>query len=78
MGRVDKFSKQNYHSRIIVVDSRKARDGKHIEVLGYYNPAKEPALVSLDMERVKYWIKCGAQPSETVASLIKKAKKEKK
>ncbi len=78
LGRVDKFSKKNYHSRIFVVDSRKSRDGRHIEVLGYYNPTKEPALLKINLARADYWIKCGAQPSDTVASLIKKAKAEKK
>ncbi|MEW6008438.1 MAG: 30S ribosomal protein S16 [Candidatus Omnitrophota bacterium] len=76
LGRVDKFSKKNYHSRIVVVDSRKARDGRHIEVLGYYDPTKQPALLKVNLERADYWIKSGAKASDTVASLIKKAKQK--
>lgn len=73
-----KSSKKDYHFRVVVVDSRKARDARCIEELGFYNPAKNPTQIKLDMERINYWLGCGAQPSETVASLIKKTKKEKK
>ncbi|MBU2541376.1 MAG: 30S ribosomal protein S16 [Candidatus Omnitrophica bacterium] len=72
-----KSSKKNYHFRIVVADQRKARDGRFIEEIGYYNPAKKPVLLKLDIARADYWLKCGAVASDTVASLIKKAKKEK-
>jgi small subunit ribosomal protein S16 len=61
--------------RIVVADGRSPRDGKFIEELGTYQPLKKGDNVSFDLERVKYWLSKGAQPSETVASFIKKALK---
>ncbi len=61
--------------RIVVADGRSPRDGKFIEELGTYQPLKKHDNVTLDLERAKYWLSKGAQPSETVASFIKKASK---
>ncbi len=61
--------------RIVVADDRSPRDGKFIEELGTYQPLKKGDNFSLDLERAKYWVSKGAQPSETVASFIKKATK---
>src|SRR5256885_12582517 len=61
--------------RIVVADGRSPRDGKFIEKLGTYQPRKKGDNFTLDMERAKYWLSKGAQPSETVASFIKKAGK---
>ncbi len=61
--------------RIVVADSRSPRDGKFIEELGTYQPLKKGDNVSMDLERAKYWLSKGAQPSDTVASFIKKASK---
>ena len=61
--------------RIVVADGRSPRDGKFIEEIGTYHPRKSGENVKFDLERVKYWISKGAQPSETVASFIKKASK---
>ncbi len=61
--------------RIVVADSRSPRDGKFIEELGTYLPLKKSDNVTLNIERADYWLKAGAQPSETVASFIKKAKR---
>ena len=61
--------------RIVVADSRSPRDGKFIEEIGTYNPQLKSNNVKLDLDRTKYWIGKGAQPSETVASFIKKAAK---
>ena len=61
--------------RIVVADGRSPRDGKCIEELGTYQPLKKGDNVKLDLERARYWISKGAQPSETVASFIKKAAK---
>lgn len=61
--------------RIVVADSRSPRDGKFIEELGTYQPLKKGNNVSMDLERAKYWLSKGAQPSDTVASFIKKANK---
>jgi small subunit ribosomal protein S16 len=59
--------------RIVVADSRSPRDGKFIEEIGYYNPITEPSDVKIDAEKAKTWIANGAQPSDTVRSLFKKA-----
>jgi len=59
--------------RIVVADSRFPRDGRFIEELGYYNPLTEPAEIKIDAERAQQWIKDGAQPTDTVRSLMKKA-----
>lgn len=59
--------------RIVVADSRSPRDGKFIEEIGTYQPLKKSDNVKLDLERAKYWVSKGAQPSDTVGSFIKKA-----
>ena len=59
--------------RVIVADSRSPRDGKFIEELGYYNPITEPAEIKIDAEKAKKWLDNGAQPSDTVRSLLKKS-----
>ena len=59
--------------RIVVADSRYPRDGRFIEELGYYNPMTDPADIKLDSEKAKKWLENGAQPTETVRSLFKKA-----
>ena len=59
--------------RIVVADSRYPRDGRFIEELGYYNPLEEPAVVKIDVEKAQKWIANGAQPTDTVKVLLKKA-----
>jgi small subunit ribosomal protein S16 len=61
--------------RIVVADGRSPRDGKFIEELGTYQPLKKGDNFTLNLDRAKYWISKGAQPSDTVASFIKKATK---
>jgi small subunit ribosomal protein S16 len=61
--------------RIVVADCRSPRDGKFIEEIGTYQPLKKGDNFTLDLDRVKYWVSKGAQPSDTVASFIKKAGK---
>jgi small subunit ribosomal protein S16 len=61
--------------RIVVADNRSPRDGKCLEELGTYLPLKKADNFTLDLERAKYWVSKGAQPSETVAAFIKKAGK---
>ncbi len=58
--------------RIVVADSRSPRDGRFIEEVGYYDPMKNPADVKIDGEKVQKWISNGAQPTETVKSILKK------
>lgn len=64
-------AKKAPHYRVVATDSRNRRDGSPIEELGYYNPISKE--LKLNLEAVKKWINNGAQPSETVAALIKKA-----
>ena len=59
--------------RVIVADSRSPRDGRFIEEIGYYNPLTEPAEIKIDAEKANKWIANGAQPTETVKSLLKKS-----
>ena len=58
--------------RIVVTDSRNARDGRFIEEIGYYNPLTEPVEIKIDAERAKYWLGNGAQPTDTTRALLKK------
>jgi small subunit ribosomal protein S16 len=58
--------------RIVAADTEMPRDGRYLEKLGTYNPLVEPAEVSLNAERVRYWIEQGAVPTDTVKSLLKK------
>ena len=59
--------------RLVVADSRSPRDGKFIEMIGTYNPLTDPAEVKVNEERAIYWLKVGAQPSDTARSLLRKA-----
>ena len=59
--------------RIVVADSRDPRDGRFIEEIGTYNPVVTPAELKVDVDRAQAWIKTGAQPTETVRDLLKKA-----
>ncbi len=58
--------------RVVVADSHFSRDGRFIEEIGTYDPLANPAVVKIDMERAKYWIANGAQPTDTVRGLLKK------
>jgi small subunit ribosomal protein S16 len=56
--------------RVVVTDSRTARDSRFVEVLGHYNPRSRPAIVEIDIDRVHLWLRRGAQPSDSVRTLI--------
>ncbi len=62
--------------KIVAADKRSPRDGKFIEILGTYDPKQEGENYKIDLERVDYWVGNGAQPTETVASIVKKARKK--
>ena len=66
-------AKKNPFYRVVVADSRYPRDGRFIEEIGTYDPLKEPALVNIDSEKAQKWIKDGAQPTDTVKSLLKRS-----
>ena len=59
--------------RVVVADSRFARDDRFIEEIGYYDPTKEPSVVKIDAEKAKQWLDNGAQPTDTVREILKKA-----
>lgn len=61
--------------RVVVADGRSPRDGKFIEEIGTYQPQKKGDNVTLKMDRIDHWISVGAQPSDTVASMVRKAKR---
>ena len=63
-------SKKRPFFRLVVADSRAARDSSFVEILGHYHPRAKPALVDVDQERVSYWIGKGARPSDSVRTLI--------
>ena len=65
-------SKKRPFFRVVVTDSRAARDSSFVEILGHYNPRSKPAVVRVDKERVEYWLGKGAQPSDSVRTLIKR------
>ena len=69
--RRDGSKKAPYYT-IVVADSRYPRDGRFIEEIGYYNPLLNPAEVKVDADKVKKWMKNGAQPTDTVKALLKK------
>lgn len=62
--------------RIVVTDSRAPRDGKYLEMLGWYNPFEEEKKTEINMERLKYWVSVGGQMTDKVASLVKKYQPE--
>ena len=64
-------SKKNPVYRIVAADSRSPRDGKFLEIVGRYNPQTDPSTIEVNEERVKDWLSKGAQPSSTVAKLLK-------
>ena len=64
---------EEYYYGVVVADSRFARDGRFIEEIGYYDPTKNPSVVSIDADKAKQWLSNGAQPTDTVRELLKKA-----
>ena len=69
LARIGKKKKPFY--RVVVIEKSRPRNGRTLEVVGTYDPLQKPALVKLDADRVKYWLGCGAQPSDTVRSFFK-------
>ena len=69
LARRGKNKKPTY--RIVVTDARSPRDGRFIEIIGNYNPVQQPKVLNIDSDRARYWLSVGAQPSDTVAYLLK-------
>jgi small subunit ribosomal protein S16 len=72
LARVGKKKMPSY--RVVVIDKRRPRNGRFVEIVGTYNPLTNPAAIRLDAERIKYWLGCGAQPSDTVSSFLRSQK----
>ncbi len=73
MIRLARFgAKKKPSYRVVIMDKERARNSRAVEVVGHYNPVATPAVVSLDYDRIGYWMKNGAQPSETVGRLLKR------
>ncbi|MCI0404261.1 MAG: 30S ribosomal protein S16 [Acidobacteria bacterium] len=72
LNRVGK-KKQPFY-RIVVMDQRKARNSDYVEVVGHYDARRQPASISLNAERVQYWLGQGAQPTDTVRSFLRRQK----
>jgi small subunit ribosomal protein S16 len=68
--RTGKTKQPSY--RLVVADSRSPRDGKFIEIIGHYNPIRQPKVLEIKADRARYWLGVGAQPTETVAGLLKR------
>ena len=66
--------KKDPHYRVVVAEKDCPRDGRFVEIVGYYNPALKPKRLKLDLDRIEYWVKQGAQPSQTVSTLVKRVK----
>lgn len=66
-------TKKKPHQRIVVIDSRKGRDMKALEEVGYYDPTKNPSFGNLKKDRISYWLKVGAKPSNTVSVIFRRA-----
>lgn len=79
MGVVLRLSRAGTHKapfyHVVATDSRRSRDGRYLEDVGLYDPTQKPERLELKADRVEHWLKVGALPSQTVAMLIKKAKK---
>jgi small subunit ribosomal protein S16 len=67
--RTGKTKQPSY--RLVVADSRSPRDGKFIEIIGHYNPIRQPKVLEVKADRARYWLGVGAQPSDTAARLLK-------
>jgi small subunit ribosomal protein S16 len=72
LSRIGK-KKQPFY-RVVVTEKTRPRNGRFVEIVGTYNPLKKPAEVKLNAERIQYWLGCGAQPSETVRSFLRRQK----
>ena len=70
LSRIGSKKRPYYH--IVVIDKRRARNGRFLEVVGQYNPVVNPAQVEINAERAQYWLSKGAAPSETVRSILQK------
>lgn len=69
-------AKRDPHYRVVVAEKKSPRDGRFVEVVGFYNPAIKPIRLQLNLDRIDYWVGQGAQPSDTVTALINRVKQD--
>ena len=69
-------TKKKIKHRLVVTDSKSPRNGRFIEEVGYWDPSREPAQTKVKTERIEFWIKNGAKPSDTVRTILNRAKKK--
>ena len=67
-------AKKKPHFRVVVIEKTRPRDGRFVEIVGHYNPKKQPAEIHLKLERIEHWLQKGAQPSVTVRSFLRRKK----
>ncbi len=72
--KAGKSASKRYNYRVVAISKTSTRDGRHLDLLGYYDPAKKPAVVSINRQKLNKWLKQGAQMSDTVKALVKKLK----
>ncbi len=72
--KAGKTANKRYNYRVVVISRRASRQARNLDILGYYDPAKKPAVVSVNKEKLNEWVKKGAQMSDTVRSLLSKSK----
>jgi len=73
--KAGKPAKKRYNYRVVAISRASARQGRYLDLLGHYDPAKKPAVFSINHDKLEGWIKKGAQMSDTVKSLVKKSKR---
>ncbi len=74
--KAGKPAKNRYNYRIVAMSKASPRQGRHLELLGYYDAAKDPAIISIEHDKLKKWLDNGAQMSDTVKALVKKTQKQ--
>ncbi|HBG61830.1 MAG: 30S ribosomal protein S16 [Omnitrophica WOR_2 bacterium GWF2_38_59] len=74
--RAGQAAKGRYNYRVVAISKSRSRDGKHVEILGHYDPAKKPAVFAIDQEKLNKWLESGAIMSNTVRTLVKKENKK--
>ena len=72
--KAGKSASKRYNYRVVAISKADTRDGRHLDLLGYYDPAKKPAVVSINKDKLNKWLKQGAQMSNTVKALVKNLK----
>ena len=72
--KAGKSASKRYNYRVVAISKTNTRDGRHLDLLGYYDPAKKPAVVSINKNKLNKWLKQGAQMSDTVKALVKNLK----